>query len=43
MKAVTHEPGNIDITIKNMTIDGHTAVKIMKCLKEHEPEIWKAM
>jgi hypothetical protein len=33
---------DIEITISEMRINGITAVRIMKCLKKHEPEIWEA-
>jgi len=32
-----------ELRIKDMTIDGDTAVRIMKCLKEHEPDIWQVL
>lgn len=30
----------VEITISEMQLNGTTAIRIMKCLKEHEPEIW---
>ena len=31
------------ITIKELTLDDATAVKIMQLLKKHEPEIWSVL
>lgn len=31
----------VEITIKELVLDGDTAIKIMRCLKEHEPKIWE--
>ena len=33
----------LEITISEMQLNGNTAVRIMKCLKEHEHEIWKEL
>lgn len=33
----------VQVTIRKMILDSETAVRIMKCLKEHEPEIWEAL
>ena len=30
----------VEITISEMQLNGTTAIRIIKCLKEHEPEIW---
>ena len=30
----------VEITISEMQLNGTTAIRITKCLKEHEPEIW---
>ena len=30
----------VEITISEMQLNGTTAIKIMKCLKKYEPEIW---
>jgi hypothetical protein len=30
----------VEITISEMQLNGTTAIRIMRCLKEHEPEIW---
>ena len=30
----------VEITISEMRLNGTAAIRIMKCLKEHEPEIW---
>ena len=30
----------VEIIISEMQLNGTTAIRIMKCLKEHEPEIW---
>lgn len=34
---------SVKVTIKELSLDGETAVRIMKCLKEHEPEIWEVL
>ena len=31
------------IKIKELEIDGETAIRIAECLKKHEPEIWKVL
>lgn len=33
----------VEITISEMKLNGTTAIRIMKCLKEHEPEIWREL
>ena len=33
----------MNFEIKNLSIDGQSAVKIMRCLKEHEPKIWEML
>ncbi|NQY30988.1 MAG: hypothetical protein HRT69_16165 [Flavobacteriaceae bacterium] len=33
----------VEITISEMQLNGTTAIRIMKCLKQHEPEIWQEL
>ena len=33
----------VQIIIKELALDGDTAIKIANCLKEHEPEIWQVI
>ena len=30
----------VEITIKELQLNGTTAIRIMRCLKKYEPEIW---
>jgi len=32
-----------EITIKELRINGTTAIRIMRCLKKYEPEIWEVL
>lgn len=36
-------PSETQITIRELKMDGPTAIRIAKCLREHEPEIWEAL
>ena len=31
------------IKIKELEMNGETAIRIVECLKKHEPEIWKVL
>lgn len=31
------------IIIKDLEMNGETAIRIAECLKKHEPEIWKVL
>ena len=33
----------VTITIKELTLNGDTAIRIMKCLKEHYHEVWSVL
>ena len=33
----------VTITIKELTLNGDTAIRIMKCLKEHDHEVWSVL
>jgi len=33
----------VEIIISEMRLNGTAAIRIMKCLKEHEPEIWQEL
>ena len=33
----------VEITIKELRLNGNIAIRIMKCLKEHDPEVWEAI
>ena len=43
LKIKTMNNKQVEITIKELILDGDTAIKIMKCLKEYEPKIWEGL